>query len=125
MLTLATPVARISRSARRKGVTVYAPWNENSFTEAKRAKGGEKSQISKDRFVFDPSVRSYRCPEGKPLTYRERTTKQKANGDYFTIEIYQADPSDCAGCPLKAGACVVDRGLERCAARNTKSSSRN
>ena len=50
----------------------------------------------------------YRCPEGKPLTYRERTTKQRANGDYFTIEIYQADPSDCAGCPLKA-RCVRGR----------------
>ena len=57
---------------KKMGVTVYAPWNENSFTEAKRAKGGEKSQISKDRFVFDPSGPSYRCPEGKPLTYRER-----------------------------------------------------
>ena len=35
-------------------------------------------------------------------------TKQRANGDYFTIEIYQADPSDCAECPLKAG-CVRGR----------------
>ena len=97
---------------KKKGVTVYAPWNENSFTEAKRAKGGDKNQISKDRFVFDPSVASYRCPEGKPLTYRERTTKQKANGDYFTIEIYQADRSDCAGCPLKA-RCVRGRSGAR------------
>jgi transposase len=97
---------------KKKGVTVYAPWNENSFTEAKRAKGGDKNQISKDRFVFDPSVPSYRCPEGKQLTYRERTTKQKANGDYFTIEIYQADPSDCAGCPLK-GCCVRGRSGAR------------
>ena len=84
-----------------KDVIVYAPWNENTFTEAKRAKGKKESQIPKDRFTYDPSIPSYRCPEGKPLTYRERTTKQKANGDYFTIEIYQADPTDCAACPLK------------------------
>jgi transposase len=96
----------------KKGVTVYAPWNENSFTEAKRAKGGEKRQISKDRFVFDPSGPSYRCPEGKQLTYRERSKNQKANGDYFTIEIYQADPSDCAGCPLKT-RCVRGRSGAR------------
>jgi transposase len=87
------------------GVIVYAPWNENSFTEAKRAKGKKDRQIPKERFTYDPSTPSYRCPEGKSLTYRERTTKQKANGDYFTIEIYQADPSDCAACPLKA-SCV-------------------
>jgi transposase len=97
---------------KKKGVTVYAPWNENSFTEAKRAKGAEKNQISKDRFIFDPSAASYRCPEGKLLTYRERSKQQKANGDYFTIEIYQADPSDCAGCPLKA-RCVRGRSGAR------------
>jgi transposase len=90
------------------GVIVYAPWNENTFTEAKRAKGSKGAQIPKDRFAFDPSIPGYRCPEGKLLTYRERMTKQRANGDYFTIEIYQADPSDCAECPLKAG-CVRGR----------------
>jgi transposase len=95
-----------------KGVTVYAPWNENAFTEAKRAKGGEKHRILKDRFTFDPSLPGYRCPEGKQLTYRERTTKQKADGCYFTVEIYQADPADCAACPLKA-ACVQSRSGAR------------
>lgn len=84
------------------GVTMYAPWNENSFTETKRARKGGHGQIPKDQFVFDPSGPSYRCPQGKPLTYRERTSKQKADGTYFAIEIYQAAPSDCAACPLKA-----------------------
>ena len=46
------------------------------------------------------------------MTYRERSKNQKANGDYFTIEIYQADPSDCAGCPLK-GRCVRGRSGAR------------
>ena len=107
----------------KKGVTVYATVNENSFTEAKRAKGGEKRQISKDRFVFDPSGPSYRCPEGKQLTYRERSKNQKANGDYFTIEIYQADPSDSLAVPSRPGACVVARELE-CAAPGTRGSHR-
>jgi hypothetical protein len=83
------------------GVTLYAPWNENSFTETKRAQKREKAQISKDRFVFNPTGPSYRCPEGKVLNYRERSSKQKADGPYFAIEIYQADPADCAKCPLK------------------------
>jgi transposase len=91
-----------------KGVTVYAPWNENSFTETKRAQKKDKAQIPKDQFVFDPSTASYRCPEGKLLTYRQRSQQQKANGDYFIIEIYQADPADCAGCPLRA-SCVRSR----------------
>jgi transposase len=94
------------------GVTVYAPWNENSFTETKRAQRGEKAQIPKDQFVFDPSGPSYRCPEGKPLNYRERSSKQKADGTYFAIDIYQAAPSDCADCPLKA-RCLRGRSLAR------------
>jgi transposase len=85
-----------------KGITVYAPWNENAFTEAKRAKKRADRQIPKDQFTFDHSKGMYRCPEGKPLSYRERTTKQKANGIYFAIEIYEAEPADCAACPLKA-----------------------
>ena len=95
-----------------KTVIVYAPWNENTFTETKRAQGGKASQILKDRFVFDSSLPGYRCPQGKPLTYRERTTKQRANGDSVAIEIYQADPADCAPCPLKA-ACVHGRSGAR------------
>src|SRR5262249_39164686 len=87
---------------KQNGVTVYAPWNENSFTEEKRAAKKDLAQIPKDQFSFDASARSYRCPEGKLLTYRERSQQQRANGDSFPIEIYQADPSDCAGCPLKA-----------------------
>jgi hypothetical protein len=37
----------------KKGVVVYAPWNENAFTEAKRANGAKEGQIPKDRFTYD------------------------------------------------------------------------
>jgi transposase len=84
-----------------RNVIVYAPWNENSFTQAKRAKGRAEEQIPKDRFTFDPAIPGYRCPQGKVLTYRNRTAKQKANGEYVPLEIYQADPSECACCPSR------------------------
>jgi Transposase DDE domain len=83
-------------------VEVFAPWNENSFTAEKRAKAGEDRQIRKDKFIWDPEISGYICPQGKSLTYSERTTKQKANGDYVTLEIYRADAADCKECPLKA-----------------------
>ena len=98
-----------ARCAERE-VIIYAPWNENSRTEAKRAKGKGKGrdQIPKDRFTFDPSIPGYRCPQGKVLKYRNRNVMQKASGEYFPVEIYQAEPTDCAGCPLKAH-CVRGR----------------
>ena len=83
-------------------VLVFAPWNENSFTAEKRAKAGENGPIRKDEFTWDPAIPGYRCPQGNPLMYRERTTKQKANGDSVPLEIYQADAADCKECPLKA-----------------------
>jgi transposase len=82
-------------------VAVYAPWNENSFTAAKRAKSRAEEQIPKDRFTYDPAIPGYRCPEGKELRFRNRATKQKANGECVPREIYQADPSECACCPLR------------------------
>jgi transposase len=85
-----------------RNVEVIAPWNENSFTAEKRAQGGENGPIRKDEFTWDPTIPGYRCPQGNPLTYRERTTKQKANGDSVSLEIYQADATDCMECPLKA-----------------------
>ena len=85
-----------------RNVDVIAPWNENSFTAEKRAQAGENGPIRKDEFTWDPTIPGYRCPQGNPLTYRERTTKQKANGDSVSLEIYQADKADCNECPLRA-----------------------
>jgi hypothetical protein len=82
-------------------VEVIAPWNENSFTAEKRAKAGEGRPVRKDEFRWDPAIPGYRCPQGQPLTYWERTSKQKANGEYVTLEIYRADAADCKECPLK------------------------
>ena len=59
----------------------------------KRAKAGENGPIRKDEFTWDPAIPGYRCPQGNPLMYRERTTKQKANGDSLPLEIYQANAS--------------------------------
>jgi hypothetical protein len=106
------PSGKDLAQCKQTGVTVYGPWNENSFTEAKRARAGKERQLPKDQFAFDPSVPAYRCPEGKMLRYRERTKKQKANGDYVTLEIYQADRSDCQACPLSA-RCVHGRSGAR------------
>jgi transposase len=83
-------------------VVIYAPWNENSFTDAKRAQCRAEEQIPKDQFTFDPRLPGYRCPQGNVLSFRNRTSKQKANGEYVPLEIYQADPSDCARCPLRS-----------------------
>lgn len=95
-----------------RNVEVFAPWNENSFTAEKRAQAGADSQIRKDQFTWDEAIQGYWCPQGHRLTFRERTSKQKANGDSVPLEIYQANPTDCAECPLK-NRCVHGRSGAR------------
>ncbi len=95
-----------------RNVVVIAPWNENSFTAEKRAKAGKDAPIKKGEFTWDSTIPAYICPQGHPLTYRERTTKQKANGDPVALEIYQADPADCKECPQKA-RCVQSKSGAR------------
>jgi transposase len=102
------PSGRDLAECKKRGVIVLAPWNENSFTEAKRAKAEGERQTPKSQFTFDPSIQGYRCPQGKVLSYRERTSKQRADGTYFPLDIYQADPSECAGCPQKT-RCVTGK----------------
>jgi len=88
---------------RDRDVTLLGPWNENSFTARKRAaKGGAAQQLPKERFDFDPSARTHRCPEGKTLSFHGRSRQQRADGSGFTIEVYRADASDCAACALKS-----------------------
>jgi len=97
---------------RLQGVTLYAPWNANAFTEAKRAAKKDAAQISKDQFAFDQATQTYRCPEGKTLKRRERSRRQRADGTEFLVEIHQAAPSDCAACALKS-RCVRAKAKAR------------
>jgi len=85
-----------------RGVTVLAPWQENSFSEARAKKQPKKQLLSKERFVWEPEHKGYRCPQGKLLVFAKSIKKQKANGDYYPLDIYQAPPADCVTCPLRS-----------------------
>jgi transposase len=85
-----------------RGVTVLAPWQENSFSEARAEADPKKQLLSKELFVWEPALRAYRCPQGKLLVYAKSIKKQKANGDYHPLEVYQPLAEDCAACPLRS-----------------------
>jgi transposase len=87
-----------------RDVTVLAPWQENSFSEA-RAQAKSKSKpprLSKEQFVWEAVNEAYRCPQGILLVYAKSIKKQKANGDFHPLRIYQAPAADCASCPLRS-----------------------
>jgi transposase len=82
------------------GITLYAPWQENSSTAKK--KRSTEPRIEKDEFQWDDARKVYVCPEGKALSYSHKNTRLRANGDSIPIDIYQASPLDCTQCPLQA-----------------------
>jgi transposase len=97
----------------RRGVTVLALWQENSFSEA-RAKANPKNHLLfKEQFVWEPVLQAYRCPQGKLLVYAKSIKKQKANGDYHPLEVYQAHAEDCVACSLRSRCTKSDKGTRR------------
>jgi len=97
-------------ACQRRGVTVLAPWQENSFSEARAQARPKKQLLSKEQFVWEPALQAYRCPQGKQLVYAKSIKKQKANGDYHPLDVYQAPPADCMACPLRARCTTSSKG---------------
>jgi hypothetical protein len=94
------PVGEDLEFCESNGITLYAPWQENSST-AKRKQSTEP-RIEKDEFQWDEVREVYVCPKGKELSYSHQKTRQRANGDTIRFDVYQASPSDCTECPLQA-----------------------
>jgi transposase len=64
------------------------------------------------RFIYDAQSNSYRCPQGKTLSY-EGKEQRHLQVSYR----YRAKRSDCEGCPMKSQCCpgnrVVGRSVHR------------
>ena len=84
------------------GITLYAPWQENSSTaKKKQQQSTETPIIEKDQFQWDDAREVYICPQNKQLSYSRKGSRQRANGESVPFDIYRASPLDCAKCPLQ------------------------
>ena len=99
------PVGEDLEFCEARGITLFAPWQENSST-AKR-KQSTKPRIEKDEFEWDDSREVYVCPKGNVLSYSHKNTRQRANGETIPFDVYQASPLDCTECPLQARCTTV------------------
>jgi len=95
-----------------RGTIIYSPWQENSFTAKRKAAKGALAILPKEQFQWDAIERQYVCPQGHRLSYAGKTSKQKNNGESVPLDVYQADPADCGGCPLRA-RCVQSKSGAR------------
>jgi len=72
------------------------------------SKDVRENPYHKDRFVYDASTDTYRCPEGKTLRFVGAKHKQGVG----LLRGYRASPADCVACPA-FGRCTKNRRLGR------------
>lgn len=82
------------------GLTLYAPWQENSFTAQKQSSRDGNEKFSQSDFQWAPEDKSYVCPNGKTLSFSENKSRQRADGSKVLFELYRADGEACQVCPL-------------------------
>jgi hypothetical protein len=87
-------------------VELFAPVQENAFTEKKRAARGTK-RIERERFTWLPQEQIYVCPQGHRLEYKGKEKKSRRGNQHVIEHRYQCPPEHCRGCPLR-DQCVAN-----------------
>jgi hypothetical protein len=82
----------------RKQVTLYAPYQENPFTAAKRAARPAK-QLPKEAFTWLAEEQTYRCPEGHQLERHGWEYKRRKGEQKLQVFTYRCPAEHCRNCP--------------------------
>jgi transposase len=85
----------------RAGVELYAPYQENDWTERRRARAPRR-QIPKSAFTWRPEERAYVCPRGHRLERIGREARGRADGRAVEMTTYRCPKEHCQACPLKS-----------------------
>jgi transposase len=85
--------------AERAQVTLYAPWQANEATAARRAQQ-PAPQIPKSAFTWRVELQTYACPAGHLLEYAGTSTYQRSGTKYRRTQ-YRCPPEHCSACPQR------------------------
>src|SRR5262249_40812934 len=76
--------------AERWHVRLYGPWKENDYSR----KDAEAQQWGKDKFFWDESAQTYRCPADKFLRHTGTQTRPRSLEREEKVAIYRSDPKE-------------------------------
>lgn len=83
-----------------RGVELFSPFQENSFTAKKRSKqSGEK--ITREQFQFHADKNSFQCPGGHTAHHSGQESVWRSGNTFTTSHRYTVSAEHCQGCPLK------------------------
>lgn len=94
------------KECQKRGVQLIGPYQENDFTEQKRAKKAEP-RIGKDQFEWLAEEETYRCPEGHRLDYKGQERRPRRDNETVVLHRYHCAAEHCRACPKRDG-CVSD-----------------
>jgi transposase len=89
-----------------RGVQLVGPYQENDFTEQKRAKEA-KPRIGKEQFQWLPEEETYRCPEGHRLDYKGQERVPRRDDEAVVRYRFHCAAEHCRACP-KRESCARD-----------------
>ena len=88
-----------------RGIEFIGPCGDDAGKGKSSYEGrGVSAQYHSSQFVYDAESDSYRCPQGKTLSY-EGKEQRHTQVSYR----YRAQRSDCQGCPVKSQCCPGNR----------------
>lgn len=86
--------------AEQRGIILYGPWQENSFTKSKKD-ADPQAPIDKTEFTWDAPRSLYICPGGAELPFSHKKSRQRADGRTIRFDVHQAPGPDCGTCDLQ------------------------
>lgn len=89
-----------------RGVQLVGPYQENTFTEQKRAKGA-KPCLGKEQFQWLADEATYQCPEGHRLDYKGQERVPRRDDETVVRHRFHCAAEHCRVCPKRA-SCVRD-----------------
>jgi hypothetical protein len=85
----------------RAGVELYAPSQENDWTERRRARAPRR-QIPKGGFTWRPEEQVSVCPRGHRLARISREARGRADGRTVDVTTDRCPKEHCQACPLQS-----------------------
>jgi len=84
----------------KRQVTLYAPYQQNDFTAAKRA-SKPAAYLPKESFVWLAQEQTYQCPEGHRLKLFSQENKKRQGGQKVRVCTYRCPAEHCRACPRR------------------------
>jgi len=89
------------------GITLYGPWQENDFSQKRKAQPGAKPRpLEKKLFTWVPEQNMYRCPEGHPMPWISHQKRRQSDGRINVVHSYRCSPQSCRECPRQVLCCT-------------------